>query len=156
MSEGLAAQTKDGVTDILTGELNRNKKVAFVTTSKGILLPGEKTEFDIKADPRLRLSLSAMLARTNDALIAGRNLRLPRKKGSSVTVLLTIYDAGAEINTESCDHIPAPPCNSPNVSPDKPGEGFAHLHPGVFGVDDLEVLRDTFGREGAQVTITRK
>ena len=153
VSDGLAAQAKDGMTDLLVTELNSQKRVSSLATGDGVVLPGQTTSLTLTADSKSLLSLTAMLARTNDALVAGRNFRLPRRKGVSVSYALRVYDAGAEANTESCEHIPAPPCGNPGQGP--AGEGFLHSHPGVYGIQDLEVLRDSFGRIAAKVTITK-
>ena len=153
-SEGLQAQAKDGMTDMLVAEINANSNVSAVATGSGVTLPGQKSVLNIKASPKSFLSISTMLARTNDAIAAGRFLRLPVRQGTSVAYLLSVYDAGAENNTESCEHIPAPPCGNPGQGPE--GEGFVHAHPGVYGMGDLEILRDTFGTSVVKVVITRK
>ena len=155
-SPGLAAQAQDGATDLIIDELKNNQRVGSYATSSGVVLPGQTDSFMLNASPRSLVSVSAMVARTNDALVAGRNLRLPRKSGASVNYYLSVYDAGAEANTESCDHIPAPPCNNPGQEPELAAEGFVHSHPGVFGINNLQVLRDTFGKFAAKVTITKK
>ena len=153
-SEGLKIQSKDGGIDLLKSELNSSPFVRSVANSEGILLPGQTTTVEIQARPHSRISITSMLARTNDAIVAGKNIVIPRGR-FAVSRLLKVYDAGAEINNESCDYIPAPPCNSPNVDTEG-NEGFIHIHPGVLGVGDLDLLRDVFGFAAARITIKRK
>ncbi len=93
-----------------------------------------------------------MLARTNDAFLA---IKAPLSFGKDkVIYLASVYDSGAELNTELCRHIPAPPCNKPGVGT-QGGEGFIHPHPGLLNIGDLKPLRDAFASKVAKVIIER-
>lgn len=154
-SAGLQYQAKDGAIDLLIKELSNQPAVTAVYNTSGVFLPGQATLVEISANRKSHISVTSMLARTNDAFVGGKNLHLPQKMGEKVTYLLRVYDAGAEINTESCSHIPAPPCNS-HLADTKDKEGFVHTHPGIQNIGDLDPLRDAFGVIGAKITIERK
>lgn len=153
-SEGLKALAKDGQTDLILQELTTQTGVLATAKGTAPVLPGQSAEVIIASDKKGVLSLASMLGRTNDAFAAGRFLHLPGKTGVKITYLLGVYDAGAEINTEACSDIPAPPCSSPKSGPAE-GEGFVTSHPGVYGIADLTVLRDTFGKVAAKVVIEK-
>ena len=53
-----------------------------------------------------------------------------------MTVFVPAYDAGTEINDESCDSIPGPVCGGEGMSGED-GEGFVSVHRGIHGVADL-------------------
>ncbi len=150
-SQGLQAQAKDGATDLLIEELENNNDVMKVVKASGGIMPGQKVSISLSAKPGSLFSLSSMVARTNDAFVSGKNIPLIANKKHKGVYLLKVYDAGAEMNTESCEHIPAPPCGSPNLGLE--GEGFVHFHPGIVGVGDLDLLTDTFGSVVAKVVV---
>lgn len=154
-SEGLAILSQDGVTDTFVQELASIKTVVRSQVGTGVIMPGKSQELVIEAnDPRFVLSVVSMLARTNDAIMAAQKLPLKLKKGMSFSVLASVYDAGAEMNTESCSTIPAPPCANPMVGTNG-GEGFIRPHEGVQGTGDLDLSRDSFAQKVAKITIKR-
>ena len=154
-SQGLKELSQDGVTDKLVEELNENKYFIRTEVGNGVILPGQSGEIEIKArNSRFKVSVVAMLARTNDAILALSRGSLDLHKGQKVAYLASVYDAGAETNTESCAHIPAPPCNNPGVGTDG-GEGIVHPHPGNQNIGDLEPLRDAFASKVAKIIIQR-
>lgn len=154
-SEGLKIQAKDGAVDQLVKELSEVPAVKSTAISSGVLLPGQSTQVEFSARRGDRISLTSMLARTNDAFVGGKGLYLPSVKGSKAVYLLKVYDAGAEINTESCSHIPAPPCES-HFADTESSEGFVHVHPGIQNIGDLDPLRDAFSVIAAKVIIERQ
>lgn len=82
-----------------------------------------------------------MLVSTNDAFVGLDRYTLPSGFSaafSATSVDVPAYDAGSEANTESCDHIPGPPCGSPGVRVTDGAEGFVHVHRGIRGVGDLD------------------
>ncbi|MFQ5470760.1 MAG: spondin domain-containing protein [Gammaproteobacteria bacterium] len=154
-SAGLGALAKDGVTNTLLAELNADQDVVGTAVGGGLILPGETAFIEFTSDDDVEVSLAAMLARTNDAFIAARNIRLKKiEDKDSKSILLTVYDAGAEENNEQCGFIPAPPCNSPHVD-SLTAEGFVHPHPGVYGIAELLPVRDAFAPVGAKITIKK-
>ena len=147
-SAGLALLAKDGTQDALVAELLGSKRYEVVKATQAIL-PGQKKAYIIEADRRLVVTIISMLARTNDAVVSvtfsvGNGEHFAR-----------VYDMGVENNHEFCRDIPAPPCNHPNVNPDK-GEGFIHYHPGLHFSGDLLPVRDAFNTERAARIIIRK
>ena len=66
-----------------------------------------------------------------------------------------VYDAGTEANTESCDDIPAPPCNSHNARVLNGSEGRVSLHTGLKLTSGDLTPSDLFPSVAAKVIITR-
>ncbi len=152
-SKGLYKLAEDGQTDVLLKEVMDSGAKAVV--GEGVILPGKKGELILKSTMRgLRLSLAAMLARTNDAFIGLKDLKIKLRRNQSISKLLSVYDAGSEKNTESCAHIPAPPCSSPGMRTVE-SEGFVRPHEGIFGHTDLLTSRDSFASKAAKLVITR-
>ncbi|MCB0377877.1 MAG: spondin domain-containing protein [Bdellovibrionales bacterium] len=153
-SAGLQLQAKDGDVSVLKEEASMNPAVKVTTVGSGVIMPGQSDELTFSSQSRRLISISSMLARTNDAFVGIKNVMLPQQKGQKLSMLLRVYDAGAEANTESCAHIPAPPCNSHNANT-QDNEGFVTAHPGIQNIGDLEPLRDAFGGIGAKVVIEK-
>lgn len=154
-SQGLKELAQDGVTATLESELSGSNAVKGLGIGSGVILPGQKAVISLKTTSKKAvLSLVGMLARTNDAIVAAKNLPLKLRKGASYSVLANVYDAGAEQNVETCATIPAPPCNNPGVGTDG-GEGFVRPHEGVTGIADLDPARDAFAAQSAKITIKR-
>lgn len=154
-SAGLSALAKDGVTSALEKELKYERYVVRSSTGKGVILPGKKDEIMIEANhPKFQLTVVGMLARTNDAITVAKNLTLPSTIGMKAVYYAHTYDAGAELNTELCSDIPAPPCESPMQGPSE-GEGFIRPHEGITYVGDLTGMRDAFSWVSAKITVER-
>jgi hypothetical protein len=86
--------------------------------------------------PWTRLTALGMLVTTNDAFFGLDSAELsgrPRSKVFSVPA----YDAGSEVNSESCTYIPGPPCMNGGVRDTDGAEGFVHVHSGIHGIGDL-------------------
>ncbi len=49
-----------------------------------------------------------------------------------------VFDAGTEADTESCEHIPGPPCGNPGVRVTADAEGSIHLDGGILGIGGLD------------------
>ena len=100
---------------------------------------------------RSLISVTGMLATTNDAFTAVSSKALPNR---SVSYKGETYDAGSESNNENCDYIPGPPCNNgTNTSDD--GEGFITIHSGINGVGDLVPSNLDWRGATSIITITR-
>lgn len=154
-SKGLSALAQDGVTTAFEDELAKDRHVVRSKTGKSVVLPGQSSSIILEANnPHFQFSVFSMLARTNDAFTAAMNLGADLKVGQKVSYEASVYDAGAEENTELCDHIPAPPCNNPMVGTDG-GEGFVRPHEGLLIVGDLTARRDAFAHIAAKITIER-
>jgi len=152
-SEGLKRQARDGDPTLLTGELETAHGVINVTVGGGPVFPGETQEIEFSSSSNGLLSVSSMLASTNDALAAHRGLALSPAVGKTQVAFLRVYDAGAEINDESCTHIPGPPCGNPFVDTDD-NEGFVHFHPGLGLQGDLDQSH-TFANIAARIVVER-
>ena len=64
------------------------------------------------------------------------------------------YDGGSEINDELCANIPGPHCGGAAFSDDD-GEGYVHIHPGIFGVGDLQASEYDWKNPIAKITVRR-
>jgi hypothetical protein len=146
-----------GNTAPLAEQLNSSSHVFSTATSEGLLMPGETVMLDISSPKNLfwrgQLSLAAMLLPTNDSFISLNGVRLP--VDGHVTYLANAYDAGSEVNDESCANIPGPSCGGEGYSPAVNGEGFVYPSPGIHGEADLSV--EDYGWSGpvAKVSIAR-
>lgn len=137
-----------------------------VKVTKNLIMPGEKAVFTLNKGSNYTenfISIVSMLARTNDAFVgvSGERIYSPLNNkpvfiqaGQTKTLFARVYDAGTEANTESCDHIPAPPCNSPKVRVVEGAEGLVLPHTGLNLTGDLSV-KDKFAPIAAKITITR-
>lgn len=153
-SSGLSALARDGVTSILASELKAQKKVVRTKTGTGVILPGQSESIIVEANnPKFKISLVSMLARTNDAISVLSSATLKLRKGQKAYYLTGVYDAGVEVNTESCSDIPAPPCGSHNVGQDE--DSFIRPHAGIQLIGDLEANRDAFASKVSKVIIER-
>ena len=79
--------------------------------------------------------MAAMLIPTNDTFVALNQVPLP-KWGTS-TFMVPAYDAGTEVNDQSCQHMPGPACgiDDAGYSPEQ-GEGFVHIGNGFHELGD--------------------
>ena len=133
-SEGLATQAETGNPAVLAGEVVARRGVHKVFTGDDVIVYGNKASFKFRAPGNAKISMSAMLATTNDAVTAILGQSLPKR---SVTYMAATYDAGSEDNNELCIDIPGPPCGGTNAANDTDGEGFITVHGGIHGVGDL-------------------
>lgn len=135
-SEGLEIQAETGNPAVLKGEADDSDKVFATATGDNVIKPGESMIINIMAPRRARISLTSMLAGTNDALVTLNAAEAPRWHEMYKT---TVIDAGSEMNNEMCTHIPGPPCaaNSGNNRTSH-GEGMVSFHTGIHGSGDLD------------------
>jgi hypothetical protein len=123
-----------------------------IVTSGGLLGPGESVTFYIEG--RLRhdvLSFAAMLLPTHDTFVAVDSVPLPVKQSSTHAIA---YDAGTEVNDESCANIPGPYCMGAPYSAEG-GEGFVHVANGIHGIGDLAPEMFDWRNPVASVSIRR-
>lgn len=150
-SEGFATQAETGNPAVLADEVVGQKGVREVITGNGGIGPGGSASFEFSASKKSLVSVTGMLATTNDAITAVSSVALPKRSASYKG---ETYDAGSESNNENCDYIPGPPCNNgTNLSDD--GEGFITIHSGVHGVGDLIPANLDWRGATSIVTITR-
>ena len=133
----LAALAEDADSAGLLAALAGNPEVADFDIAEGPLLPGDSVTLYLRgAGQWTRLTALGMLVTTNDAFfgldsadISGR----PR----AMEFTASAYDAGSEVNSESCTYIPGPPCGNGGVRDTDGAEGFVHVHSGIHGIGDL-------------------
>ena len=154
-SLGLAFQAETGnPSDILAeAQALLGSGVFDALIVDGGLLGGQTSSFMITAPKGAHLSLTAMLATTNDAFVALNNVKLPKK---SAIFYAHVYDAGSEVNNELCAYIPGPQCGgAPNLRATAGSEGFVSISSGVHGGGELSAQDLDWNDPGAIVTITR-
>lgn len=118
---------------------------------------------DIQSDPStIELSILSMLVNTNDAFVALNGYDLSRLNvNDSVNVMLNVYDAGTEGNTEANGTIPGPANGGTGFDASRAGDvNRVYIHPGVVSADDglaTSVLNQShrFDNPGAMITISR-
>lgn len=108
------------------------------------------------------ISVLGMLVQTNDSFFFGElpEIRALRIRGFSGLAgagsqTMPAWDAGSEANTESCEHIPGPPCGSAGVRVRDGAQGFVHISRGVHGVGDLAAAEYDWRNPVAVVAIER-
>ena len=116
-SPGLEAVAENGDPSLLVEELTGDRNVTEVVNVGVPLTPHGQTvgsftdsvTFEIVGLGGDRLSIVGMLICTNDGLVGGNRLTLPRHGGTR-TFNLRAYDAGTELNTELSTDI-VDPCS---------------------------------------------
>jgi hypothetical protein len=158
-SPQLEMLAEDGKTDPLKMLLARTPGVHGISVGGAPLPPGHSTTMRVKGHRDDQVSLAGMLIPTNDGFVAVNGAG-PFDHGTQ-TIWVPGYDAGTEINDESCASIPGPHMECPGGmgSGGDPGdgEGFVRIHEGIHGVDggDFEPADRDWRNPVAQVRIRR-
>ena len=156
-SEELAMLAEGGATDPLADSLLMDPRVGDVASSGDILRPGNTVTVTVSAAKRLNyVSIAAMLIPTNDAFIALNGVKAPRGH-NMIMYQSPAFDAGSEVNDESCLNIPGPfGCDGSGegYNPDG-GEGYVHIHAGIHGIGDLDDAEYDWRNPVARVVIKR-
>lgn len=152
-SDGLATLAETGNNAILNAEVSGNRGVFSTIAGSDVIVYGQSASFDFSAPNKAHVSLAAMLATTNDGFAGLNNVELPKE---SAHYYAFAYDAGSEMNNESCSHIPGPPCapDSGNARTES-GEGFISVHNGIHGGSDLNPKHLDWRGPVAVITIER-
>jgi hypothetical protein len=141
-SDELARLAEGGDTVPLADFLAPLREVGDITDSGAPLPPGETVTIRVERGkgPNFYLSLAAMLVPTNDGFIALNRVPLPRGR-KAVEYFSPVYDAGSELNDESCINVPGGGVctgqGGEGYSPNLDGEGYVHIHAGIHGIADL-------------------
>ena len=155
----LAALAEDGMTGPLAGLLAVSTGVSSYAVAAGGIPPTGSVSVEVRIQGSARkLSLAGMLVSTNDAFVGLDGYAMPFGLFNSLrglTVNADAYDAGSEANTESCDHIPGPPCGSPGMRVTDGAEGFVHVHRGIRGGAGLDDSAKDWRNPVARITIRR-
>lgn len=134
-SPGLATLAETGNNTDLNAEVSGTQGVFSSIAGNAVIPYGQSASFSFSAPKKAHISLAAMLATTNDGFAGLNDVALP-KRGAHYYAFA--YDAGSELNNESCAYVPGPPCapDSGNLRTDH-GEGFISIHNGIHGGSDL-------------------
>ncbi|MCH4824226.1 spondin domain-containing protein [Gramella lutea] len=139
--EGLEAIAEDGSANDLNESLMNNPKVrshgVFMTpvgASGGApIFPGDAYEFYIEAKPNDYLNFATMFIQSNDLFIAPDAQGVPlfdgkEPKSGDITMYLSLWDAGTEVNEE--------PGVGPNQAPRQSGPDTGIVENGVVRLVD--------------------
>ena len=134
--------------------LGMSRQVLDTDVGGGLLDPGDSKTMTVDTAGRAnRVSVAAMLIPTNDAFFAVNGVRGPN--GNQELVLFSpAYDAGSEVNDESCTTIPGPVCGGVGYDPAR-GEGPIFVHAGIHGIGELETADFDWRNPVARISIVR-
>lgn len=152
-SHGVAAIAEDANNSILESALPRARGfLSAETVAQAPILPGESAFFEVTTKGRYnRLSLLAMLVKTNDAFSGLNAISLHRVKDKRVFKRMA-FDAGSEENNQLATHIPG--LGNPMVR--APEGDVIRKHPGIKdGVGDLTVASEGLSGPVIKVTVKR-
>ena len=136
---GLSDLAEDGVVGGYRATVQQLDGVRSVKVS-GFISAGSRRRITLNARRSARLScVLGMLVVTNDGFPAFLNMRLPRRVGQRKRIRARAYDAGSEVNTESCAHVPGGPCDAHFVGDAE--NGTVQPHPNIQGIADLSATR---------------
>jgi hypothetical protein len=153
-SPELAMLAEDAVSDPLLALLGTLPEVLDAQVADGPIPPGESRTVEVHVQGTFKsVTVAGMLVTTNDAFFAARASTLPAGEPTSVRAIA--WDAGSEANSESCDHIPGPPCGNPLVPAPGPAEGYVHVHAGIHGTGSLMPAMHDWNNPTAAITIER-
>jgi hypothetical protein len=153
----LAMLAEGGNTAPLTELLMMDSRVGHVLTTGGPLGPGETVTVEIPGHRHYGyISLASMMLPTNDGFIALNGVRAP---GGNQTIMYLSpgYDAGSEVNDESCVNIPGPfGCDGKGIGyTEEDGEGYVHIHSGIHDIGDLDSAVYDWKNPVARIVIKR-
>jgi len=144
-SAALSLMAEDGDTSMIYEDAMADGLVFDVTKADGPVMPGQSVTLEIDVNYLTsNITVAGMLVNTNDGFFAidGAAVKIRYFKSApqrNNALLAYVYDAGSEANTESCDHIPGPPCGSGGVRVTDGAEGYVYPHAGLHGGGDLMV-----------------
>ena len=152
-SPELARLAEDGDASELATVARVSDGVIAVTVADGPLMPGESVTLEIDTGGEGHyLTLLGMLVTTNDAFVAwtasvadftmmaDAAMGMMAMGPAFADGVVRVFDAGSEANTESCAHVPGPPCGSADARVTEGAEGVVALHGGLLGVADLDPM----------------
>jgi hypothetical protein len=152
-SKGVWMIAEDGVVDDLKAELNASGALEGLVAGMNPIKPGTSRTYNLRAKSAYSaLSIVTMLVTTNDGFTGLSSAPLP---ANDATYFVPAWDAGTEMNSESCAHIPGPPCGSHSVRVTDGAEGAIQLHKGINGSADLNAARFGFMQPVAKVYVRR-
>ena len=153
-SAEIVAVAEDGMNGPLGALLDGARQVSDHKSAAGPVPPFQSVTLRVRAGRRAtKLTALGMLVVTNDAFFAVQGVDLPRY--GTRTYRAVAYDAGSEGNSESCAHIPGPPCGSGGVRYLDNAEGYVHVHAGIHGIRDLTPAQHDWRNPVALITVKR-
>jgi hypothetical protein len=159
-SSALQTLAEEGDTVPLTDLLRATPGVLEVVTSGPLLDPGASRTVRVRTRGAfVNVSVAAMLIPTNDGFFAVNGVEGPKGR-RTLTLFSPAYDAGSEINDETCASIPGPSfveCGGPGGggSPTGGEEGFVHIHAGIHGIGDMAAAERDWRNPVARIVIRR-
>ncbi len=150
-SEGLAKLAEGGDRSDLISDIEtyRRAKVADPSVYSNPILPGEIVSVTLtNVKPSDYLHFGSMLLPTNDAFAGLTNI--PVIKLLKFHKGVKAYDAGSELNEETCITIPGPQCGGEGFN-EEDGEGIVHPHAGIHGEGELSVKSYNWGNPVAVI-----
>jgi len=105
----------------------------------GLIMPGQTETLEVvtSSSEDLKLTLASMPINTNDAFIGTKGLDLAGLSiDDEMTVLLPIYDAGTEANSELSGTIPGPADGGEGYNALRDDVNVVSRHPGVVTNED--------------------
>lgn len=161
--DALIPLVEDGINDDMTAYAMSLGGVFHVNNGTGPIPPGGSATITVCGTTTAsRISVLSMLVNTNDAFFALNGFKAPpapyafKNAGPltpTLTALANVYDAGTEINNESCDYVPGPFCNSLLVR--DPENGVILAHNGIHDVFHLESAVHDWRGPVAHISIKR-
>ena len=134
--------------------LGMTRQVLDTDVSGGLLNPGDSTTMTVDTAGRFNhVSVASMLIPTNDAFFAVNGVSGPNGR-QELVLFSPAYDAGSEVNDESCATIPGPVCNGAGDDP-AGGEGPVFVHAGIHGIGDLDPAVYDWRNPVARISIVR-
>lgn len=150
-SPELVALAEDGDASSLLASLAVDDDVFDYTQAGGPLFPGQSVTVEITTEGNFSyLSAAGMLASSNDAFFSINKVKVPNFGKESI--MSPAWDAGSEANTESCEHVPGPPCGN-HARMTNGAEGYVHIHAGIHGIGDLVAGVHDWRNPVAKITI---
>ncbi len=144
----LRTLAEEGNTQPLVDELAPLEQIYDIQTATGTIMPGKSATIRVTGAGNYNLvSVAGMLVQTNDTFFAAE-LKRPvgldgffkngdRESRSTATAMALAYDAGTEVNDESCSSVPGPPCGATGAPNPGGSEGFVYIANGIHGIGDL-------------------
>lgn len=152
-SEGIAYVAEDGDRAKLKMEVEAQQGVESLFEAKNGIAPGASVTYTLTAKSNYSvLSFATMLVTTNDGFTGVSGLPLPLDQ---YTGYAPAFDAGSEANTESCMHIPGPPCSAHGVRVPAAAEGRIEVHPGILGNGELKPMQFNWSNPVIKVQIQK-
>jgi len=155
-SPELEAVAETGDTAPMAAFLDGLPEVNDIQVIAGLLGPGQTASVVVNArGPFRRVSVVSMLIPTNDGFFALNGIEGPNG-GEPGVHLSPGYDAGTEVNDETCANIPGPQCGgSGAIDAGTDEDGVVHINAAIQGGGDLDPKERDWRNPVARIVIRR-